>query len=276
MEDKKIDVGYTLRTLVCVLAFIATIIYFSFSCKALANDYSAITNMQWWGNFAIASILFIIMLKVTVVLLRPFRITIVAYALGAIVYALIIGSSGATWIASAIFFIFLSLYLLLETIQLNNQIKFSLHPLSEKKILICSLLAMLISVALGSAYYRDSIKRNYIIPPEIKTFFTEQIMNGAKTLLTGQSGREKLKQTTLKQTEEKVQAMIDDGENSLRPNQKYIPIILGIISFFCFLFVLYFLSFVPAIFIPLIFWGLKISHFTHTAIEKREIQRLTL
>lgn len=160
-----------MRTLVCVLAFLVTIIYFSFSCKALANDYSAITKMEWWSNFAVASILFIIILKITVVLLRPFRITVGSYALGAVLYTLIIGPSVTTWITAAIFLIFLSIYLLLEIIQLNNQINFSLHPLGEKKVLICSLLAMLISVALGSAYYQDSIKRNYIIPPEVKTFF---------------------------------------------------------------------------------------------------------
>ncbi|MBI4994689.1 hypothetical protein HZC21_03530 [Candidatus Peregrinibacteria bacterium] len=268
MKNKGIDVGYIIRVFACILAFIATIIYFSYSCRILVNNYLTIITVPWLINFAVASILFIIILSVTVVLLRPFWIAISVYGLGAILYAFIVGFSIAAWIAAAVFLVSLILYLFFEIGQLNNQIKFSTHPLGDKKILICSLLAMMISVALGIGYYQDSIKRNYVVPPETKTFILQQVMKGVE--------KQKQKQAAVKQIEEKLKTMINDAEKSLKPYQKYIPIALGILSFLLFQIVLFFISFISAIFIPLVFWLLKVTHFAHTAVEKRKTQHLTL
>lgn len=283
MKNKGIDVGYIIRIFVCILAFLATIIYFSYLCKVVVNNYlilinpSTTTTIPWLINFAVASVLFMIMLGVTVVLLRPFWIAISTYGLGAILYSLMIGSASAAWIAAAVFLVSLILYLFFEIGQLNNQIKFSTHPLGDKKMLICSLLAIMISVALGIGYHQDSAKRNYVIPPETKTFVLQLAMNSAKTTLNAQKATEKQKQIALKQTGEKLQTMINDAEkNSLKPNQKYIPILLGILSFLCFQMVLFFISFIAAIFLPLVFWFLRISHFAHTAVEKCETQHLTV
>lgn len=276
MKNKKIDVGYIIRISVCILAFLAAIIYFSYSCKTLASNYLTITTVPWLINFAVASVLFIIILSVTVVLIRPFWIAIITYGLGAVLYAFMVGFSMAVLITAAVFLVALILYLFFEISQFNNQIKFSTHPLGDKKMLICSLLAVMISVAFGIGYAQDSIKRNYVVPPEIKTFLLKQMTNVAEKALSGQKIAEKQKQIAVKQTGEKLQAMMNDAEKTLKPNQKYIPIILGIVSFLCFQMILFFISFIAAIFIPLVFWFLKVIHFAHTAVEKCETQHLTL
>ncbi|MEK7172319.1 MAG: hypothetical protein AAB739_05435 [Patescibacteria group bacterium] len=276
MKNKGIDVGYIIRIFACILAFLAAIIYFSYSCRVLVGNYLTIATVSWLINFAVASVLLMIMLSVTVVLLRPFWIAVITYGLGAVLYALMVGFSIAAWITAAVFFVLLVLYLFFEIGQLNNQIKFSTHPLGDKKILICSLLAVMISVAFGIGYAQDSVKRNYIVPPETKTFILQQAVNSAKTMLNSQKGTEQQKQVIFKQTEEKLKTMINDTENSLKPYQKYIPIVLGVLSFVFFQMVLFFISFISAIFTPLVFWLLKVSHFTHTAVEKCETQRLTL
>jgi len=276
MKNKKIDIGYIIRISSCILAFLGTVIYFSYSCKIIVNNYLTIATVSWLINCAVASVLFMIMLSVTAVLLRPFWIAIITYGAGAILFALMVGSAAAMWIAAGIFLIVLVLYLFFEIGQLKNQIKFSTHPLGDKKILICSLLAMMISVALGVGYLNDSTKRNYIIPPEAKTYLQQTMMNGAKTALNSQKGTEKQKQAALKQTEEKIKTMINDQENSLKPNQKYIPLTLGVFAFFFFQMALFLISLISAIFIPLVFWILKISHFTHTSVENCETQHLTL
>ena len=257
MKNKGIDVGYIIRIFACILAFLAAIIYFSYSCRVLVGNYLTIATVSWLINFAVASVLLMIMLSVTVVLLRPFWIAVITYGLGAVLYALMVGFSIAAWITAAVFFVLLVLYLFFEIGQLNNQIKFSTHPLGDKKILICSLLAVMISVAFGIGYAQDSVKRNYIVPPETKTFILQQAVNSAKTMLNSQKGTEQQKQVIFKQTEEKLKTMINDTENSLKPYQKYIPIVLGVLSFVFFQMVLFFISFISAIFTPLVFWLLN-------------------
>lgn len=276
MKNKEVDVGYFIRISACILAFLAAIIYFSYLCKALVNNYFLVAAAPWLIKFAVASILFMVVLSVTVVLIRPFWIAIITYGLGAVLYAFMVGFSMAVLIAAAVFLAALILYLFFEISQLNNQIKFSTHPLGDKKILICSLLAVMVSVAFGIGYAQDSIKRNYVVPPETKTFLLKQMTNVAEKALSGQKIAEKQKQIAVKQTEEKLQAMMNDAEKTLKPIQKYIPIVLGVLSFLCFQMVLFFISFISAIFIPLVFWFLKISHFAHTAVEKCEAQHLTL
>lgn len=267
MKNKQRDVGYFIRICACILAFLIAAIYFSYSCKTLVNNYFLVTTVPWLINFTVATVLFIIILSVTVVLLRPFWIAIITYGLSAVLYTFIVSFSIAVWITAAVFFVSLVLYLFFEIRQFNNQIKFSTHPLGDKKILVCSLLAVMVSVAFGIGYAQDSIKRNYVVPPEIKTFLLT---------LSGQKIAAQQKQIAIKQTKEKLQAMMNDAEKTLKPNQKYIPIILGILSFLCFQMILFLISFIAAIFIPLVFWFLKISHFAHTAVEKCETQHLTL
>lgn len=276
MKNKRRDVGYIIRVCACVLVFLIAVIYFSYSCKTLANNYFLVAAAPWLIKFAVASILFMVVLAVTVVLLRPFWIAIITYGLGAVLYAFMVGFSMAVLIAAAVFWVALILYLFFEIGQLNNQIKFSTHPLGDKKILICSLLAVMVSVAFGVGYSQDSIKRNYVVPPETKAFVMKQAADVADKMLSEQKITAQQKQIAVKQTEEKLQAMMSDTEKNLKPAQKYIPIVLGVAAFLCFQMVLFLISFISAIFIPLAFWLLKISRFAHTAVEKCETQHLTL
>ena len=91
MKNKGIDVGYIIRIFACILAFLAAIIYFSYSCRVLVGNYLTIATVSWLINFAVASVLLMIMLSVTVVLLRPFWIAVITYGLGAVLYALMVG-----------------------------------------------------------------------------------------------------------------------------------------------------------------------------------------
>lgn len=276
MKNSKKDIGYIIRIAVCCLAFLAAAAYFFYSCKILADNYLAIASMFWLVNFIAASIVFTVILALTVVLIRPFWIAIIAYGLGAVLYCFMIGFSKPVFIAAGLFLVLMVLYLSFEIRQLNNQIRFSTHPLGDKKILICLLLAVMISVAFGTGYLQDSIKRNYVVPSEIKTLLMNQMTNVAEKMLSGQKIAAQQKQAAIKQTKERMQGMMNDAEKNLKQAQKYIPIILGVVAFFCFQTVLFLLSFVSALLIPLAFWFLKTTHFIHIAVEKCETQHLTL
>ena len=60
MQFKKVDLGYVIRTAVCVLAFLAAAAYFFYVCKGVADNYLLFTSFTvhaailWFVNFAVS------------------------------------------------------------------------------------------------------------------------------------------------------------------------------------------------------------------------------
>lgn len=278
----KIDWGYIIRTTFCALVFLAATAYFSHVCLTLANNYALLVNptsaasISWLINLGVSTILFMITLGVTVVLIRPTWIAMICYAISAALYVFFIGSGMATWITAGVLFVILLTYLISEVNLFKNQIKSSTHPLGEKKMLVASLLAALLSVAIGVGYYKDSVQRNFAIPPEAETAFSQYLIKTAKSQIETQKIEEKEKQAALGKVEENVKKIMEEQKKALEPIKTYIPYILGITAFFIFQMLLILVGIVSMIFIPLLFWLLSITHFTHITTERCEVTRLTL
>lgn len=282
MNFKKVDSGYVIRTAVCVLAFLATAVYFFHLCSGVADNYLLFTAftkktaITWFVNFAVSAALFIIMLGVTAALVRPTWIAMAAYAVAAGLYIFFVGSGIVTWVAAGVSVAVLVSYLIAEVHLFSNQIKVSTHPLGEKKMLICTLLAALISVSVAVGYMNDSVKRNYVLPPEAKTVYSQYMMKLAEGTIDAQKPTARQKETALKEAEKKVNDLVVKTEDTIKPVQKYIPVILGFFAFCVFQMVLIFVGIFAMLFVPLLFWILKITHFTHIITEKCEVTRLTL
>ncbi|MFA5948467.1 MAG: hypothetical protein WC806_05915 [Candidatus Gracilibacteria bacterium] len=281
--QKKIDVWYIVRTAVCVVAFLAAALYFAHVCGVVAGNYLILfspelkTIISWFGSFVLSVILFIIMVGVTAALVRPTWIAMIAYAVSALLYILFVGANTATWIVAAVSVVILILYLLLEVHLFSNQIKASTHPLGEKKMLICLLLALLIAVSIGVGYNNDSLKRNYVIPPELKTTISIYMLNAATTQVNAQEGiKDEQKKTAIESVKKTVDESVVKLEDGAKPYQKYIAIFLGVMAFSLFQIILIFVGIIAMIFVPLLFWILKLTHFTNIETEKCEVTRLTL
>jgi hypothetical protein len=282
MLKNKPDIGYIIKTLACVLAFIATVTYFSFVCGSLVKDYSVLINpstaatVLWFGNLIVATLLFIAMSGLIAVLVRPAWIAFVACVIGSASYILILGPNQFTGAAAGILIIFLLVSLFFEVSQLENQINFSIHPLGGKKFITSCVLAILVSVAFGTGYVVDSTKNNYVLPPSFKSFYTQQITSVLQSVIGDQKGSAQQKAAALKQAEAKAESMFNDAEKNLKPQQKYISIVFGVVAFFVFQFLLLIVSMVSGFVTYLVFFILKITRFTHVAVEKRDVSRLTL
>lgn len=280
--NENIDWGYIIRTASCVITFLIAAAYFSYTCSTVVNNYGLLFQptsaaaISWFINFAISAALFIIMLGVTVALIRPIWIAMVTYAISAIMYVIFIGPNIATWITAGILFAILLVYSLAEVKLFKNQIKASTHPLGEKKALICTLLAVLLSVAVAVGYDKDATKRNFIIPPETETAFSQYLVNSAKTQIDAQKGTDQEKKAALEKATTDVKSLIEKQKEALKPAKTYIPYMLGISVFLIFQMILIFVGILSMIFVPLLFWILNITHFTHTITEQCEVSRLTL
>lgn len=281
-SDKKVDFGYVIRTTVCAAAFILAAAYFSSSCAGLAGNYLMLINFKsqvaisWLIHFLLSATLFIVMLGVTAALIRPMWIAMVTYLFSAVLYIRFLGFSPATLITATVFVVILVLYLLSAAYLFGNQIKPSTHPLVEKKILVCSLLAALIAVSVGMGVGNDMTKRGSVIPPELKSYYSQFMMDVMKGQVDAQKATEKQKQVVLEEAKKNVNDTIVKMENDLKPFQLHISIFFGVLAFFAFQIVLFFVGILSMLLVPLLFWILKITHFTHTVNEKCDVTRLTL
>jgi hypothetical protein len=276
------DVGRIVRLIVCILAFLAATFYLAHSCATLANNLpmlitpSVEVTIPWAVHMTASVLAMIVMTGVAVALLRPVWIGILTFAVGALLFPLVVGFGISTGISATVLFAVLLLNLLFVNGQMKNQIKFSSHPMGEKKLIIATLLTALICVSFGISYTRDSAKRNYVFPPEATTLFTQSMMKVAHSQIDPQKAPEAQKQVALKEAEAKFQKMISDAEAKVKPQQKYIPIGLGVFTFFILQMVLLLLAILSAPLIPLVFLFLKLTHFTHTETEQCKVGRLTL
>ena len=272
--DKVINIVFSVRVLICIAAFLGTMAAFSYVTRDLPTAKEAI--VPWFIRLSAFSVLLAVFAGVVVVLVRPLWIVIVTYFIAAVLYPLIIGVNAATLIGAGVFFIFLVLYVTTVARQLNNQVHFSTHPLSDMKVLLFLILSVLATLTFGLGYTRDAASRNYIIPPEVKAPIVNMIIEQGKSLLDKQTGSPAQKKEALRQFSQKTQEVADEYEKKIIPYRNYIPVIIDIILFSLLGTVFLVLSFIMPFVLKLVFLILKITHFSHEFAEMREVRYLTL
>ncbi|MFA6099355.1 MAG: hypothetical protein WC750_00575 [Patescibacteria group bacterium] len=279
----KIDAGYVIKTIVCILLFLASVAFFAYICRQLSDNYMLLlipttsATATWFGNLCVAVLFLAIMAGVVAILVRPFWLVIIAFLLSAVLYPLIVGPSLATWIAAGVFAVLMCIFLLYVANQLKNQINFSAHPLSDMKLLLLSLLVVQVCVAFGLGYVQDSVRRNYLLPPEIKSQIAGTIYNQLKiNIIDPSQTTAAQKKTALAEATKNSQTAVDDLDKQLQPVKNYIPVVLGILLFFLLQTMVLILGFVPIVIARLLFMLLKITHFAHVTVETKEVKHLTL
>lgn len=275
--------NYIVKTSVCGVAFVAVMVYFSSLCASLVDNYFVIFNDAVFpiiGELLISVVLFLLVVGVIAALVRPVWLAIIVYAVGAFMYPLIVGFGPVTAASASIVFILLLAYLLFEARQFGNQIKFSTYPLGGKKMLLGSLLAALVAVAVGVGYNVDSAAENYIVPPVLKTLITEQTSSMAKVTVDkqveGQDVSAQQKGIMIQEIQKKFNDIINDIEMNLGSDKTNIGVFLGVLVFASLQIIFIVVSLLSMLLIPLLFWILKITGFTKTTTGKVEVTRITL
>lgn len=279
MATKKFDLGFIVKVVVCGVAFVSAMAYFSSLCAGVVSDYSVLFGgaiVMFLVKLAIAAVIFLLMTSVVAALLRPTWVAMIVYAVGAFMYPVLVGFERVTLISAAVALVLLILYLLFAVHQFDNQIKFSTHPLLGKKLLMGSLLAALVAVSVGLGYNVDSAAKNYVLPPFVKGFYVDQMTSIVKGTINAQKATDKQKEAALGEATKSFNEIFDKAEKELKPSQGYIGILFGVVAFIALQIVFILVSIVALILVPLLFWILEITHFTHLVTEKVEAKRLTL
>ncbi|MDD5726060.1 MAG: hypothetical protein PHC53_01460 [Patescibacteria group bacterium] len=278
----KIDAGYVIKTIVCVLLFLAAVAFFAYVCRQLSDNYMLLlmpttyATVTWLINFGVAILVFAIMAGVVAILVRPYWIVIVAFLLSALLYPLIVGMNLATWIVAGVFAILMCIYLLYIARQLKNQINFSAHPLSDMKLLLLSLLVAQVCVAFGLGYIQDSARRNYVLPPEIKAPIASGLLSQATANINQAKATDAQKKVAVEAANKQVKTTVDDLEKQFQAIKYMIPYVLGVLLFFLLQTILLVLGFLPIAIARLLFMLLKVTRFANVTVETREIKHLTL
>lgn len=276
--------GRIIKLIFCIIIFIAVSAFFAIVCRDLANDYLILADftagaaLSWLINFGVSALLMLIMLGVTAVLARPFWLAVLVYFTAAAVYAAVMGMGNIPLIAGAAFFVGLFCYLISVVRQFNNQLRFSLRPFAEKKLLISFLLAALVSVSFALGYMKDSARDIYVLPPQARTLLIKQVESQFESFINKQAPQitAEQKQEALRQTLGKTQGILNDMEKSAQPYKEFIPIAAGAIAFLVFQTALFLISLIAPLLLALLFLIFKLTHYIRTAVEKTEIKRITL
>ena len=275
------NIYYYLKAGLCCLALFAAVAIFAFVCKELVLNYflllipGAMTTP--WLIRAALSVLFLgVMTGIVAVCIRPLWMAMIVYLLAAATYPLIMGSTPTIWLAAALLALFFIGYLFSVNRLLKNQIKFSIHALSDGKVLLFSAFAVLMSFAFALGYTRDAAIRSYVVPPEIKTEIVSQITTNIDKSIDEGKAAPQQKMLAKESARKSIEELINNYENLIKPHAASIPVILGIVSFSLFFFEFWAVAFITLLLLKLLFLILQKTGFIHMATEMREVKQPTL
>lgn len=274
------DAAHLIKVAACIVAFICAAAFLAVTNKELQNDYlllfTASTAVPWLLRLGAAMVLFVMLSGIVSVLVRPVWLALVASMIASVLYALILGSDLATWASSGLIAAMLFIFMLYVGNQLKNQINFSAHPLSDMKLLLLSVLTISTCVSFGLGYLADSSRRDYLVPPGIKTALVDFTMSLTQGSIDAQSLPPALKKAATDQVRKTVASGLDDAEKSLQPYKSSIPVLLGVTLFSLLSTVLFVLAFVPLLLTRLVFAFLRLTGFAKVATETREVKHLVI
>jgi hypothetical protein len=155
--------------------------------------------------------------------------------------------------------------------QLNQQIKFSVRPISQSQGI---LLTVLILVACGSLYlgYAEHIEREGFSIPESYVEILMELMEKQIVARVPIGGGE-----VVVQFKEEFQKIIDGFiEGTVKPYERFIPLAMALGLFMPLVTITGLLTWVPALFLKVLFTLLTALGVVRTVTETREVQRLII
>lgn len=265
--------GSITKTLVFVALLVGAGCFLGFVFQRIGENYGLLfspsMSLLYLGLWFLGALVAVAVTGgLAAVLLRPFSILALAFALSAV-------GMFATWEFSAVSGILAAIYLAVGLLysrgirgELNNRIKFSVgHILRSQAIL----LVVLAGIACASFYfgYAAEIEREgFTVPPAAIDMIVEAMGDQIDAGMTPAE-----REAALAQFREDFEAQV---ESTLEPYESYIPMGLGAALFMPLTSVVLFLSWIPILILALLFLILTYLGVTHEVTETREVTRLSL
>lgn len=259
----KLNTGKFLKTIIFTLLLIITSCFFGIICHRIGELGDAIFSptletlyLFLWLLLALA--LVAVTAGVVAVLLRPFWVCVVAFALSGLAMLLVWEFSLLSSVVVALYFLAGLLYSRGVAKGLEERIKFSVQPISDNQTILLLVLVIVICVSFYLGYARQIEREGFSTPP----FITDRVVRMANP-----EPDEK----------EKFIAEFEKGvENAIRPYEQFIPIGIAIALFFLLRTVIGIFSWVPVLFLRILFSILTCLQVTKMVTETREVKRLTI
>ncbi len=276
------DTTCLMKTVACIVILLAAAAWYVVVCREVAVNYgivlppSVAVTVPWLNRLCASALVYFVAICAVVILVRPVWLVIASYAAASILFPLIIGFSPGTLIMAGVSVLLFLLFISRVLVQLKNQVHFSTHPLSDRKLLLVCLATALVCVAFGIGYARDADRNGYVIPPTFKTYTVDIGLNLVRSNAQFQKLKPDQQPKALAESKQGLVDYLDKLDQQWKPYQKYFPAIMGLLlssvveTFFIIL-----ALFTMAI-LRLLFWILKKTNFTHESVEMIEVKHLTL
>ncbi|MBI4975403.1 hypothetical protein HZC20_01880 [Candidatus Peregrinibacteria bacterium] len=175
-----------------------------------------------------------------------------------------------------IYFVFALLYSLSVKNKLENQIKFSIHPIADAQKILLIILAVMASSSVAFGYLNDAATRSFVIPPEVKTSVNKFIESKMDAGSEQVKIPEKDKKALAEKSKGEIEKMWTNLETRLKDGKNTIAIFLASAFFTILQLILIVFSFIPLLILRILFPLLKLIHVTRIVTETKEVEQLVL
>lgn len=270
---------------IVVLAILLTAsgFFFGAACERLNQQYHLILLLDrdflyvlLWLLLAVVSVA--VTGGLVAALVRPFWISLLAFAVSALAAFIAWGVSLASAISALIYLIVALLYCRGVAGALKNRLKFSVEPISGSQPVLLTGLAIAASAALYFGYAAEIEENGFAFPPAMKEMIGEMSMAPmrrqieARTDLTSEEKDALLAEMTGGFEEQWMRPV----EETIRSYEKFIPLVVAFVLLQLLAVVNSLFSWIPTVILSIIFPILTALGVTRKVTETREVDRLTI
>lgn len=207
------------------------------------------------------------------VLLRPFRIVAIAFAVSALAMFLVWEISAFSAIAAAIYFLVGLFYVVGVRREIGNRIRFSAWHIARSQMILLVVLVAIACASLYSGYAAEIEREGFSIPEDAVDWVVEIADEQLDTMLPEDTLSPEQKQEALDQLRDTLE---NETESAIEPYAGYIPMGLAAIVFMILMPAVLFLFWLPILILSLVFFILTRSGVVNEETEMVEATRLSI
>lgn len=225
------------KMVVLVLLLIAAGFFFGKACQEINQQYQLLLSLDTdFLHSLLTLLLAIAVVAITgglvTALVRPLWIPIVAFALSSLAAFIAWELSPASGLSALIYFAFSALYGRGVAEALNNQLKFSVEPISGSQSVLLAGLAIAASVSLYFGYAAEIEERGFEFPPAVRGMITEISTAPMRAQIEAREDltSEERDAMAAQMTEGFEQWMLS-MEGMIQPYERFVPVMVAFMLF---------------------------------------------
>lgn len=235
----------------------------------LAPSVEILYQFLW---FLLAVLIIAVVAGLASALLRPVWIGIIAFAFSGAAMLLGWQITTTSSILAVLYFLAGVIYMFVVSSKLNQLIKFSVQPVVKSQGILRIILILMACASLYLGYMSHIEKNGFSVPEQYFEILIGQVEKQVKAQVS-----EKEYKKIMPGLREELRGAIDKfSKGTIGPYGRFIPLIIAICLFMPLVTIVQLLSWIPAIFLCVIFPLLERLGVLKTVSETGEIQRLVI